>query len=90
MIWVGLKKRPAHPHKNYPQIFLTNSIKCMNRSFFFSKTRYTIWVGLKKRPAHPHKNYPKVFLTNLINSKLISALVSSDRPVFLCFNAMQV
>ena len=28
--------------------------------------------------------------TNLINSKLIPKLVSSDKSVFLCFNATQV
>ena len=30
------------------------------------------------------------FSTNLINSKLISALVSSDKTLFLCINATQV
>ena len=31
-----------------------------------------------------------LFFTNLINSKLISELVSSDKTVFLCNNALQV
>ena len=30
------------------------------------------------------------FFTNFVNSKLISALVSSDKSVFLCFNAAPV
>ena len=31
-----------------------------------------------------------IFFTNLIHSKLISELVSSDKTVFLCNNAIQV
>ena len=31
-----------------------------------------------------------IFFTNFVNSKLISALVSSDKSVFLCCNAAQV
>ena len=46
-----------------------------------------IWYSLSVFVKERHFT---IFFTNLINSKLISALVSSDKSVFLCIYATQV
>ena len=66
-------------------------------------TVYLIWLkkvieNRDKPKITKHLIFPICFVkgdnfqiyTNLINSKLISELVSSDKSVFLCFNATQV